>query len=98
MVPHPPPCSADERLWGSLCYPKIDALRIMKSGDNFDFVLSDVPSELLPELAKSVGDQGHLVVKKSQPGFEVTIKALQRDDANKLLKQLQPDAGAKLPD
>ncbi|UFS78372.1 hypothetical protein LPB73_13755 [Tardiphaga sp. 37S4] len=98
MPPHPPPCLPDERLWGSLCYPKIDAIRIMRSGDNFDFVLGDVPSELLPELAKSAGGQGHLVVKKADPGFEVTIKALPRGEANELLKQLKPDSGVELPE
>ncbi|QDP24072.1 hypothetical protein [Bradyrhizobium cosmicum] len=98
MPPHPPPCLPDERQWGNLCYPKIDALRIMKSGDNFDFMLGDVPSELLPELAKSAGDQGALVVKKNDPGFEVTIKSLPRGEATELLKRLQPDSGVKLPD
>jgi hypothetical protein len=70
----------------------------MRSGDNFDFVLGDVPSELLPELAKSAGGQGHLVVKKADPGFEVTIKALPRGEANELLKQLKPDSGVELPE
>jgi hypothetical protein len=98
MPPHLPPCLPDELLWGNLCYPKIDVLRIMKSGDNFDFVLGDVPGELLPELAKSAGDKGELVVKKADPGFEVTIKALPPGEATELLKQLQPDSGVKLPE
>jgi len=97
MAPHPPPCSADEVLWGDLCYPRIDAIRIVEAGGSFNFILGGVSSELLPSLAESAGDQGQLHAKKTGKGFDVTIESVPRAAAADLLKQLRP-SDPKLPE
>jgi hypothetical protein len=99
MAPHPPPCAANEVLWGNVCYPKIDAIRIAKDGANFNFDLGQVSSELLPRIAETAGDQANLQVKKAGPGFDVTITSVPHGDATELLKRLRPDEpNAKLPE
>lgn len=97
MPPHPPPCLAGEILWGNECLPRPDLLRIVNAGDSYTFVLKGVSGELLPNLAETAGDQAHLQVKKTGPGFQVTITSVPHGDANDLVKRLQPD-NPNLPD
>ncbi|MBK3664759.1 hypothetical protein JJE66_26470 [Bradyrhizobium diazoefficiens] len=99
MAPHPPPCYANEVLWGNTCYPRIDTFRIEKVGANYKFILEEVPGDLLHGLADKAGDQANLHVKKAGPGFEVTITSIPHGDATDLLKQLRPDdPNLQLPD
>ena len=65
MAPHPPPCTANEVLWGTLCYPRPNTLTITNLGGAFSFTMGKVSSDLLPQLAHSAGDDAHMVVKKS---------------------------------
>jgi hypothetical protein len=97
MALHPPPCGADEVLWGNLCYPKIDAIRIEKAGGNFNFILGGVSSELLTKLKESAGDQGRLLSNQTGKGFDVTIESVPPAAAADLLKQLRP-SDPKLPE
>jgi hypothetical protein len=99
MAPHPPPCSANEVLWGNTCYPRIDTFRIERVGVNYKFILEEVPGDLLHGLADQAGDQANLHVKKAGSAFEVTITSVPHGDAASLLKQLRPeDPNIKLPD
>ncbi|GKQ50431.1 hypothetical protein [Bradyrhizobium sp. Ce-3] len=97
MPPHPPPCHAGEILWGNVCLPRPNSIRIVNTGDSFTFVLNGVSGDLLPNLAESAGDQAHVQVKKTSPGFNVTITSVPHGDASDLVKRLQPD-DPKLPD
>jgi hypothetical protein len=99
VAPHPPPCFPNEVLWGNLCYPRIDALRIEKVGIDYKFILEEVPGDLLPGLADKAGAQADMHVKKAGPTFQVTITSIPRGDATDLLRQLRPnDPNIKLPD
>jgi hypothetical protein len=99
MAPHPPPCSANEVLWGNQCYPKIDTFRIERVGADYKFFFEEIPGDLLHGLADKAGDKANLHVKKVGSAFEVTITSVPHGDATDLLKQLRPnDLNFKLPD
>ncbi len=99
MAPHPPPCFANEALWGNQCYSRIDTFRVDRVGVDYKFILEEVPGDLLPGLADKADDQANLHVKKSGSTFAVTITSVPHGDAADLLKQLRPDdPNIKLPD
>jgi hypothetical protein len=98
MPPHPPPCAANESLWGSMCYPSPNTIRVIPLGDYYSFVLGNVSPDLLPLLSNFVGDAAHMLVKNVRPNVDVTITSVSQEEAVELPKQLRPnDPNAKLP-
>jgi hypothetical protein len=86
-------------LWDGRCYPRIDAIRVEKTGSDYKFILEGVASGLLPGLTEAIGPNAQLNAKQAGPGLEVTITSIPKADAEGLLKRLRPDdVDPKLPD